>query len=116
MSDRPPGLAWMPSTADDAAYARRVVRPCHRHPLVDRAARAKGLAVRDVPSAGSPAGRGNPQGRGGMTPAAPPVVLARIGPAEFQVLGGMVAVRCPAILIRGCRRPAGCGSRADGAG
>jgi hypothetical protein len=33
-----------------------------------------------------------------MTPAAPPVVPARIGPAEFQVLGGMIAVRCPSDL------------------
>jgi hypothetical protein len=33
-----------------------------------------------------------------MTPAAPPVVPARIGPAEFTALGGMIAVRCPSDL------------------
>jgi hypothetical protein len=33
-----------------------------------------------------------------MTLAAPPVVPARIGPVEFQALGGMIAVRCPSDL------------------
>jgi hypothetical protein len=28
----------------------------------------------------------------------PPVVPTRIGPAEFQALGGMIAVRCPSDL------------------
>jgi hypothetical protein len=41
-----------------------------------------------------------------MTLAAPPIVPARIGPVEFGVLGGMIAVRLPE------RRPAGCGSLA----
>ena len=42
-----------------------------------------------------------------MTPAAPPVVPARIGPAEFQVLGGMIAVRCPSDLDPWMRKAGG---------
>ena len=33
-----------------------------------------------------------------MTPAAPPVVPARIGPAEIALVGALVAVRCPSDL------------------
>ena len=42
-----------------------------------------------------------------MTPAAPPVVPVRIGPAEFQVLGGMIAVRCPSDLDPWMRKAGG---------
>ena len=42
-----------------------------------------------------------------MTLAASPVVPARIGPAEFQVLGGMIAVRCPSDLDPWMRKAGG---------
>ena len=50
----------------DAASARRMVPGVLRHSLVDRAASAEGLAVPEVPPAGSSADRGGPQGRGGV--------------------------------------------------
>jgi hypothetical protein len=47
--------------------ARLVVPRVPRDALVDGAARSEGLAVHDLPSAGLPAARGDPQGRGGVT-------------------------------------------------
>jgi hypothetical protein len=45
-------------------------------------------------------GSGRSWGLGNLTPPVKGLSLpARIGPAEFSMLGGMVAVRCPADLV-----------------
>ena len=54
MSDRPPGLARIPSLGRrHATVAGHVVPGLPRDALVDRAARPQGQAMPDVPSAGS---------------------------------------------------------------
>jgi hypothetical protein len=67
MSDLPPELARMPSWAEAVPpWPGSWCRACHgTHALVDGTASLEGLAVHEVPSAGSSADRGDPQGRGG---------------------------------------------------
>ena len=114
-----PSLQRYPSTADTAPPTPGAwCSSCFGTRWWTERHRAEGLAMRDDATRPHISRPRQSVGKGrGMTLAAPPVVPARIGPAEIRPsVGARSRCAARAISIRGCRRRAVCGILAVGAG